>query len=242
LLATRFTSDVESELEQFEKNIRQYEQQSGKSLDDEVLLGIVINGLTDNGLRDHVIRNANRLNSYQAVRTELLEMARTSRVLSQMPIPMEVGAVVKGKGGKGKPGKGKEPKGKGKSQDGKGGNPKSKGKGSNPNQNQRDNPHKDKECHYCHKKGHLKADCRQKQKDDREKSKSTKYRSAAGAPEDEPQGEPLFATVDLEGESFVAGMVESKRLILVDTGAGSHLFTKDFDPNAHPDHPQVSPT
>ena len=69
-------------------------QQAGKSLDDEVLLGIVINGLTDNGLRDHVIRNANRLNSYQAVRTELLEMARTSRVLSQMPTPMEVGALV----------------------------------------------------------------------------------------------------------------------------------------------------
>ena len=38
ILCTRFTNDVEAELEQFEKIIRRCEAESGKTLDDEVLL------------------------------------------------------------------------------------------------------------------------------------------------------------------------------------------------------------
>ena len=66
---------------------------TGKALDDQILLGVVINGLQDNSVRDHIIRNTNRLTSYQLVRDELLEIARTSRVLSQMPSPMDIGAL-----------------------------------------------------------------------------------------------------------------------------------------------------
>ena len=112
-MATRFGSDIEAELELFEKNIRRYEQESGKALDDEILLGVGINGLQENSMRDHIIRNATRLTCDQAVRSELLEIARTSRVLNQMPAPMEIGAIPKGKGKQPKGGgKGKENKGK----------------------------------------------------------------------------------------------------------------------------------
>ena len=94
ILNTRFSGhDLESELELFEKTIRRYEQESGKSIDDQMLAGIIINGIQDNSIRDHVIRNSSRLNTYQAIRNELLEMARTNRVLSQMPTPMDIGAV-----------------------------------------------------------------------------------------------------------------------------------------------------
>ena len=94
ILNTRFSGeDLEAELEAFEKTIRRYEQESSKSIDDEMLMGIIINGTQDNSIRDHVIRNASRLTSYQSVRAELLEMSRTSRVLAQMPSPMEIGAV-----------------------------------------------------------------------------------------------------------------------------------------------------
>ena len=120
ILSTRFSSDIESELELFEKNIRRYEQESGKTLDDEIeiLLGVVINGLQDNSMSDHIIRNSSRLTTYQLVHTELLEIARTSRVLNQMPVPMEIGGVPKDKS-KSK-GQSKGPKGKGKSNDLKG--------------------------------------------------------------------------------------------------------------------------
>ena len=230
ILSTRFSSDIESELELFEKNIRRYEQESGKTLDDEILLGVVINGLQDNSMRDHIIRNSSRLTTYQLVRTELLEIARTSRVLNQMPVPMEIGGVPKGKT-KGK-GQNKGPKGKGKSNDQKGSS--SKGKGQGQSGHKGENPNKDKECHYCHRKGHLKADCRVRIRDEKNKSgKGSKPKGNAAIPEEEPQGEPLSATVDQdELDSFVAGAIDSKKWILVDSGAGSHLFTKDFDPHS----------
>ena len=98
ILSTRFTSDIESELESFDKTIRRYETESGKTLDEEILLGVVVNGLQDQSIRDHIIRNSARLQSFQQVRTEPLEIARTNRVLQQMPAPMDIGALPKGKG------------------------------------------------------------------------------------------------------------------------------------------------
>ena len=230
ILSTRFSSDIESELELFEKNIRRYEQESGKTLDDEILLGVVINGLQDNSMRDHIIRNSSRLMTYQLARTELLEIARTSSVLNQMPVPMEIGGVPKGKS-KSK-GQSKGPKGKGKSNDQKGSS--SKGKGQGQSGHKCENPNKDKECHYRHRKGHLKADCRVRIKDEKRKGgKGNKPKGNAAIPEEEPQGEPLSVTVDQdELDSFVAGAIDSKKWILVDSGAGSHLFTKDFDPHS----------
>ena len=52
----------------------------------------------DQSIRDHIIRNSARLQTFQQVRYELLEIARTNRVLQQMPAPMDIGALPKGKG------------------------------------------------------------------------------------------------------------------------------------------------
>ena len=57
-------------------------------IDDEILLRVVINGLHDTGLQDHALRNASRLTTYQLIRTELLEIARTHSVFSNLPQPM----------------------------------------------------------------------------------------------------------------------------------------------------------
>ena len=51
ILNTRFSStDVEAELELFEKTIRRYESETGKALDDQIFLGVVINGLQHNSV------------------------------------------------------------------------------------------------------------------------------------------------------------------------------------------------
>ena len=198
ILNTRFSStDVEAELELSEKTIRRYESETGKALDDQILLGVVINGLQDNSVRDHIIRNTNRLTSYQLVRDELLEIART-----------------RGKGSKGKDDKGK---GKGKT----------KGTSSNTALS------KEKTCFYCSKPGHIKAERRKKQADDRAKgskgSKGEKGKNAA-TPEQEPQSEPLSSL--MEDSDSVAAIASPLKRVLVDTGAGSHLFQSGFDPHA----------
>ena len=237
ILNTIFSgSDLEAELETFDKTVRRYENESGKRLDDELLLGIVVNGLQDNGTRDHVIRNATRLRTYQDVRTELLEISRTNRVISQLPTPMDIGAVPLTKGGK--KGKGKD-KSSGKGQGGKTGKGKdqkdSKGKGSSSS-----NPNANKECHYCHKLGHLKADCRKKQADDKARNQkggsgkgSGKPRTQAAAPE-AAEPEPMTAVPQgiYDGECSLIASLVARQDILVDTRAGSNLFVKNFHPCA----------
>ncbi|CAE7276044.1 true, partial [Symbiodinium sp. CCMP2592] len=81
LLSSKFGDDVEGDLAAFEKSVRRYEQESGKTLDEEMLLGIVVNGLKDSSLQSHIIRNSSRLKSFTDVKAELLEISRTNRVL-----------------------------------------------------------------------------------------------------------------------------------------------------------------
>jgi hypothetical protein len=225
-ILTKFSgNDLESELEGFEQNIRRYQQESGKTIDDQMLAGIILNGIQNTDLRSHIIQNSYRLTTYSAMRSELLEMARTNKVLSQMPVPMDIGALPnrkgKGKGGK-TGGKGKDPgkftKG-GKSKDG-------KGKPSTSSEN----PHKDKQCRYCHKFGHIKAACRKMQNDEKNgktNKGSGKHRPHAGTPSPDEEPEPMGASPDL-----IAGVLDAGLEVLVDSGAGSHLFTKGFDKHA----------
>ena len=223
LLSTKFGKDLEAEFNSFERALRQFELESGKSVDEEMLLGIIVNGLTDQGLRDHIIRNSSRLSTYSAVRSELMEVARTNRVLQQLPQPMEIGATP-GKYGKGDgkaKGKGKHEKGKGKKGDGKG--------------NGKANAHADKKCHYCGKTGHIKSECRKKAADEKAASghkggkAKGKGKPAGAVPEEEP--EPVSGALMPEDLSYVAAS-PLKQMILVDTGAGDHLFQAGFDPKA----------
>ena len=239
LLATKFSSDIEEELEQFENMVRRYDAETGKALDDTMKLGIIVNGLQDSGLKDHLIRNSHRLKTYSSIKDELLELARTTRVLNSIPTAMDIGAVpYKGKG------KDKTPKGGGKDkgkQKGAGGQGFGKGKGSGSSTGYKSsspsnssNPNSQKECFYCKKKGHVKADCRKRIADEKAKAKGGggKTRSPhAASPAEEP--EPLSASPVQEEDRIaaltLAAAPAARTQVLVDTGAGSHLFVKGFD-------------
>ncbi|CAE7337188.1 unnamed protein product [Symbiodinium sp. CCMP2592] len=235
LLSSKFGDDVEGDLAAFEKSVRRYEQESGKTLDEEMLLGIVVNGLKDSSLQSHIIRNSSRLKSFTDVKAELLEISRTNRVLQNLPQPMDLGAAPWKKGKE--KGKGKD-KGKGKGDKG------GKGQGSDKQKPQGANPNKDRECWYCHKKGHVEAECRKKQADAKAKPKAKakgggKNRTphAASPAEGEEEPEPMSASPQEPDLCF--GVVAatpsteaSETEVLVDTGAGSHLFRKGFDAGA----------
>ena len=47
LLSTRFSHDVEADIPAFEKVVRRYKQETGKGLDDQLKVGIVMNAVTD---------------------------------------------------------------------------------------------------------------------------------------------------------------------------------------------------
>ena len=149
ILTATFTGDLAQALDQFDRLIKEYEQccedevtcpacqhKWRKPFDEQLKAGLVVANMGDSDIQAHLLKNFNRLDNFEKIREEVLELSRASHYLNSQARPMELGAF---------PGKGKKGDGKGK----KGG----KGKD-------------DKTCHYCKKPGHLKADCRQRQNDE----------------------------------------------------------------------------
>ena len=152
---------------------------------------------------------------------------------------MDVGAVNK-KGKKGDKGKGKDGKGKGKKGH--------EGKGPSPSKSATSNA--EKECFYCKKKGHIKAECRKRIKDLKNAerrpaggtaaaesgkgSSASMQRNPVAAPAGGVVSDEFVAALPLDDPlvSIVGSVQRDPKLILVDSGCGAHIFPKDYDPMA----------
>ena len=150
VLAQTFKGDVRGSLDEFDVKIRRYERSCDEVLSDRVKIAVVQKGIEDEDLRRHVLMHASRFSTYPLVREEIRSIIMARETLNG-PTPMDVSAVYKGKKGKEK-GKGKGKKGKGKNK----GRSDDKGK----EKDLAANPDAEIICHYCHRKGHRKRDCR----------------------------------------------------------------------------------
>ena len=147
VLGYRFRDDIPNKLAAFEKTVHDYENQSTKTVDDDIKKGETVLGMEDMQVKEHLIWNSVRITSWNQMREEILEITRTQQYIDSQPMPMPLGANPKRKG------KGKDSKGKGKGKDAK--NESSK-KAKNDDQ---------RKCFHCQKTGHVKAECRKRQKD-----------------------------------------------------------------------------
>ena len=138
-------------LEEWERLVRQNKANGPDTLQDTIKAAILAHNPQDPEWRRHVGLNATRLQGYEAVKSEWKAMYQTYRQWSiadrNDTTPMEVDALMKGKGkNKGK-GKGKE---KGKE--------KSKGKSKDkPKEGTTDTSNV--KCFFCKEKGHTRKDC-----------------------------------------------------------------------------------
>ena len=158
ILRAELEDPIESSLDSWEDLIRHFEQQSGETIVDSIKASVICHGVKNEKLKEHLALNAARLTSFSDVKDELRKISQAQRTWTvgnragQDPIPMEIGAVQKGKG-KGKSRGKKGEKGEKGSKGGKGGKGEQKGMAE------------DRECFYCKKTGHLIADCRKKKHD-----------------------------------------------------------------------------
>lgn len=143
-------SDLAEEIETFEREVRRWEDQSGKTLDPDIKMSVLMGGMRNTKVREHLELDASRLNSYTDARTEVLNFAVAKRTWTfEVDDPMVIGAVSR-KG-----------KGKGKNKDGKGQTATAaEASVSGKPTDRKDNPAAGKECHYCKKPNHFKSDCR----------------------------------------------------------------------------------
>ena len=143
LLTFQFEGDLSHKVSQFDRLIAAYETQAKKKVDDDIKVGVAIVGMRNAKVKEHLVRNAARLSTWASMSAEVIEVSRTHEYLNSTPVPMQLGALHD-----------KKAKGKAKAK------AKGKGKGGQdakkPSSSLGD---KDKECFYCKKKGHVKADC-----------------------------------------------------------------------------------
>ena len=238
VLAFEFdNTDIRHSFETFDMLVRRYEDAVGDPLGDKLKIGLVHRGLKDQDLRQHLLLQTQRLNTYDLVREEIRSITVARRAMSLTPggpAPMDIG-YVGGKKGKDHKGKGKDSVkgkdyGKGKDQ----GKSKDKGKGKSQN--------KDVVCFYCQRKGHLKADCRKRLKDEQGKSGANAVEAAAGQPAGQAKasgagfvgagsvGEEWVLAVGSEDcdENFVNSLGASEESIMVDSGCARSVCPPSF--------------
>ena len=91
----KFSGDIPQSLDQFEHLVREYEGQAGKQFDEDLKIGIVIVNMVDTSIQQHLVKNSARLETWKALKEELLDMARTEQYLNSLPKPIELGATPK---------------------------------------------------------------------------------------------------------------------------------------------------
>ena len=136
--------------------MREYEQRFGKTLDEDVKIGVVL-ALAPLQVQNHCHLNSHILKSYAQVRTMLFDYCRAQAdTASGDAVPMDLSML--GKGGKGKKGKGTGKSKKGESnkdENDEDKNKKGKGKGKNNIKVEYFAGY----CLQCNGWGHMKKDC-----------------------------------------------------------------------------------
>ena len=141
--------------------MREYEQRFGKTLDEDVKIGIIL-ALSPLQVQNHCHLNSHILKRYAQVRTMLFDYCRAQAdTAAGDVVPMDLSML--GKGGQGKKGKGdkkRKVKGKGKkgesNKDEKDQGKDKKGKGKN---NAKAAEHSAGYCLHCKGWGHMEKDC-----------------------------------------------------------------------------------
>ena len=157
-------SDIVVGINKMEKDMTRYQKMAGENLSDSIKRGIFMKVLTNEAeLQKHVFRNRTRLSTYEKMREEVMSALTAERAVHE---PMgqeghssrkERARTIRRVGGKG-PGQ-------------------AKGSGTQ-------NTNADRECFYCHRKGHIKEECRirvaderdSKNKDEKDKRKDKRFR------------------------------------------------------------------
>ena len=182
----------------------QVSEDGRRNLSDTIKRGILMKALAnETELQKHVFRNSTRLDTYAKMRQEVMSALTAERAVHE-PMgddPMEIGAV--GKSGK----KGKGKKGKGKNDQKGGGKGPGQGKGTGT-----PNPHADRECFYCHRKGHIKEECRFRiadEKDSKSRDEKDKRKDKRSKQRDKKRVNALEGNQGMCGNNNSQGQVQA---------------------------------
>ena len=78
VLGYRFRDDIPTKLAAFERTVHDYENQSTKTVDDDIKIGVTMLGIKDMRVKEHLIQDSVRITSWNQMREEILEHENTT--------------------------------------------------------------------------------------------------------------------------------------------------------------------
>ena len=80
-----------------ERTVHDYENQSTKTADDDIKIGVTMLEMEDMRVKEHFIQNSVRITSWNQMREEILEITRTQPYIDSQQMPLQLGAIPKSK-------------------------------------------------------------------------------------------------------------------------------------------------
>ena len=77
ILSHSFSGDISASIEEFERKVHAYEQQSIKTVGDDIKCGITNKGMEDDQIQKHLVKNSDRQDTWPKMRDEIRDMLRT---------------------------------------------------------------------------------------------------------------------------------------------------------------------
>ena len=157
VLGYRFRDVNPTKLAAFERTIHDYENQSTKTVDDDIKIGVTMLGMEDMRVKEHLIRNSVRITSWNQMREEILEITRThnsTSTVNQCQCSSERIRRAKARA--------KRAKAKAKARTSR---DKDKAKDVRNESSKKVKSDDRRKCFYCNKTGHVKAECNKRLRD-----------------------------------------------------------------------------
>ena len=79
IITTKWCGDLSQAIDMVEGMVKEYEQHSNKTLDDDLKAGLATVNFDDDEVQKHLVRNAHRLDTWDKVNDERLEFTRTTQ-------------------------------------------------------------------------------------------------------------------------------------------------------------------
>ena len=142
-LSFSFQGDTTERITAWERETATYERDSGKILDDEIKVGVVLLRLFESQWKTQLLMRVDKLEKWTDFRDEVVPISRAIAGAQSPPTPMDIGAVGKEKSGKGGEGlKGAQTQ-------------QACSRSGNTDHTSANCLHSDKTCRKCRKIGHL---------------------------------------------------------------------------------------
>ena len=248
VLVYRFRDDIPTKLAAYERTVHDCENQSTKTVDDDINMGVTMLGMEDVRVKEHLIRNSVKITSWTQMREEIRRSREHNSTSTANRCQCSSERIRRARA------RAKTAKAKAKARTSRA---KARARMQRTNRPKKAKNDDQRRCFYCNKSGHLKAECRKKLRDladaEGKPVAATPHPNGTAAvvplqcllPDEkhtstfviaiQRPGAGSIAPAETQHVRPIAAVPSNETYLMMDTCAGASIFPRGFDQSATDD-------